>query len=568
MNDMYKYDDLIDAIFFADDKLKNIQEHKIYQHKYPNIEEYLNNRFPDSSCMNETLKRIHYKIYERPVCKLCGKPVCYVGKKKKLFATYCSVGCKSKDMHTIKRALKAQREKNLAEHGVEYNFQIKEKVEKRKKTFIEKYGTDKIQKVKSIKEKTKKSKDLIKEKKEKVEVLPPVLINTPNSTYDIYVELKKDYPDIAYQTKTDVLPWVPDYYIPSLNLYIDMHTDPIHNGRPYLDNKKDKQELLDMEDDNKVKVWGVDDPNKRKYVVDNHVDWFEFFEPELDYIQKSIELFASDYQISYTEEELQKELHGYVNNPGYCSIHVGSNKIVKYFTQRVLFKKEYDLYHDPVMKWKLDNNRLKYILTKRSELTNETIMRGFKIMMQVGYSFFNPRLFKWFIEKYNLQGKCAYDPCGGWGHRLLGSFLLDKYIYNDLSHGTNQCVQNMCKWIHREDHTVFYEEDAQTFMPEEDYDCMFTCPPYYDKQADMNTEVYECDPFSSWEAYTKFIDGLFDKFLNKESCKYFGIVIREDMLEDKWKSMAKEAHLLKNINSHLCFNSNKKYSEYLYLFEK
>jgi hypothetical protein len=59
---------------------------------------------------------------------------------------------------------------------------------------------------------------------------------------------------------------------------------------------------------------------------------------------------------------------------------------------------------------------------------------------------------------------------------------------------------------------------------------MFTCPPYY------NIEEYECDSFESIEKYYEFIDSLFNIFYKCSNCNIFGLVIREDLLQDKWKN--------------------------------
>ena len=117
---------------------------------------------------------------------------------------------------------------------------------------------------------------------------------------------------------------------------------------------------------------------------------------------------------------------------------------------------------------------------------------------------FNPVLAKWFIQKFNLENKICYDPCGGWGHRLLGiAPFVKKYIYNDLSiHTLNGCknIAKFCKLTNID----FYNKDAKTFDPNENYDFMFTCPPYYAEN--KNIEEYECDGFNSQEEYYDFIE--------------------------------------------------------------
>ena len=46
------------------------------------IVKYLANRFDDALTLKESFYRIKYKIYKRPICKFCGKPLKFIGKKK------------------------------------------------------------------------------------------------------------------------------------------------------------------------------------------------------------------------------------------------------------------------------------------------------------------------------------------------------------------------------------------------------------------------------------------------------------------------------------------------------
>lgn len=71
----------------------------LYKHELPfyiNVYEYLKNRFNDSQSLKETLYRIYYKEYVRPVCKECGKSVEFVGKPSVIWREFCSIECKMK----------------------------------------------------------------------------------------------------------------------------------------------------------------------------------------------------------------------------------------------------------------------------------------------------------------------------------------------------------------------------------------------------------------------------------------------------------------------------------------
>lgn len=121
---------------------KNLQR-KILK-KYPNILEYLNNRYTDSFSLNETIRRIQYHIEEHPKCPICGKYVNYFGIQNGIisFGQTCSKKCS-----------------NILHYRQSYETKIKKygdyaHKEKRKKTCLIKYGVDHVWKSKEIHDKT------------------------------------------------------------------------------------------------------------------------------------------------------------------------------------------------------------------------------------------------------------------------------------------------------------------------------------------------------------------------------------------------------------------------------
>lgn len=234
-----------------------------------------------------------------------------------------------------------------------------------------------------------------------------------------------------------------------------------------------------------------------------------------------------------------------------------SNNIVKYFQQDVFYAKEKQLWKNPETKQKIIENRQYYLRKNANELTSLDILDGFKRSgMWYGYSHFNPQIFSWFIKKYNV--KVCYDPCGGWGHRLLGALNIDKYIYNDLSTSTKENVDRMVKYFNISN-VETYCKDARDFIPQDDFDSMFTCPPYF------NVEHYPCGDFKDVNEFNQFLDKLFKVFYDKSSCKVFGIVIREDlMVLDNYSQKFLVSRVL---DKYLSKVSNKQ-DEYLYVFRK
>ena len=269
----------------------------------------------------------------------------------------------------------------------------------------------------------------------------------------------------------------------------------------------------------------------------------------------------SNLFLNISDNQLFSEFKYYQNSIGKISSPNNKNYIVKYFQQDVFFKTEKILFQNKDIRDKLINNRMKYLNKNYDQLTVEDILYGFKRSgLYYGYSHFNPLTFKWFINNYNC--KICFDPCGGWGHRLLGSNNLDLYIYNDLSTSIYNNVNNIIDFFNIRN-VKTYNKDAYDFIPEENYDSMFTCPPYY------NLEHYECGDFETYDDFLLLIDCLFYAFYYKESCKYFGLVIREDLLDNDYKSLASEIYLIKNkASKHIVKSINHHNNEYLYVFDK
>ena len=137
----------------------------------------------------------------------------------------------------------------------------------------------------------------------------------------------------------------------------------------------------------------------------------------------------------------------------------------------------------------------------------------------------------------------------------------DKIIYNDLSTSTYNGICQIKNYFNITQ-LECYNEDATEFIPD-NVDAFFMCPPYY------NLEHYECGDFETYDDFLLRIDCLFYAFYYKESCKYFGLVIREDLLDNDYKSLASEIYLIKNkASKHIVKSINHHNNEYLYVFDK
>ena len=141
------HDKLIINILIKDNRILLNSLRKINKGKYPNILSYLNTRYNDSDSISETLRRIQYKIEQRPICKYCGGHVAYKGYYNGILQ-YCQCCCASCNA----KYTKDQRYKtNIKKYG-RANFGNLNKV---KQHLISKYGVDNPAKIPFVKEKIK-----------------------------------------------------------------------------------------------------------------------------------------------------------------------------------------------------------------------------------------------------------------------------------------------------------------------------------------------------------------------------------------------------------------------------
>jgi hypothetical protein len=263
-------------------------------------------------------------------------------------------------------------------------------------------------------------------------------------------------------------------------------------------------------------------------------------------------------KINLDKSLLQKEFDYYKNHQGNLC-YSNKNYIIRYFQQDVFYKKENELFNNNEIKEKLISNRCKYLNKTINELTDNELLLGFKYSgIYWGYSHFNPLIFKYFINEFNIN--ICYDPCGGWGHRLLGGLQLTKYIYNDISYNVLNNCKNIVSYFNI-NNVIFYNYDCRDFIPSENFDAIFTCPPYY------NMEKYD-NEFLSFNEYMIFIDNLFNIFLNS-SALIFGLVIREDLLKEEYKELSYKKFIIRNYGYlHLSKKKQHINNEYLYIFVK
>ena len=157
--------------------------------------------------------------------------------------------------------------------GVDSPLKNKEVREKIKQTNIQKYGVDNPLKNKEIWKKSQDNRQI--SSKSKLE-----------NNFLNYLKLKYEPDDIITQYKSKEYPYYCDFYIKSINLYIEIQGHWTHNDHPFdinnlndqlIMNKWRTKSLSDKYYKNALNTWTIKDVEKRNTAIQNNLNYLEIF---------------------------------------------------------------------------------------------------------------------------------------------------------------------------------------------------------------------------------------------------------------------------------------------------
>lgn len=157
--------------------------------------------------------------------------------------------------------------------GVDSPLKNKEVREKIKQTNIQKYGVDNPLKNKEIWKKSQDNRQI--SSKSKLE-----------NNFLNYLKLKYESDDIITQYKSKEYPYYCDFYIKSINLYIEIQGHWTHNDHPFdinnlndqlIMNKWRTKSLSDKYYKNALNTWTIKDVEKRNTAIQNNLNYLEIF---------------------------------------------------------------------------------------------------------------------------------------------------------------------------------------------------------------------------------------------------------------------------------------------------
>lgn len=211
--------------------------------------------------------------------------------------------------------VKKQRENTKAKYGVECIFSDKNRMkkayqeklgvdnpahldsttEKRRQTCLEKYGAYTYRSSKFYKERNLEIQEKINQKKRENKSFG---ISKPENR--LYEKILEKFPDCIRGYKDEKrYPFKCDFYIPSLDLFIEYQEVWTHGGHPYNpEDPKDQEAVAKLELKSKelnfkgepkdfyksaITTWTIRDPLKRETARKNNLNWKEFFTEEAAY---------------------------------------------------------------------------------------------------------------------------------------------------------------------------------------------------------------------------------------------------------------------------------------------
>lgn len=258
------YDKILSNYFLKDPWHFNKDHCKKYtlkKKRLNNIKNYIQNRYIDSESFKETIYRMFNNIENRPLCKVCGNSIKFVGKYPIIFRQYCCNRCSGISPETINKKQLSDKAKNNGKLG--WNKNTKEKTAKRLNTIKERYGgmsyfQNKVKETCLVKygsiSPLNNIEILLKRNNTLKQTLKTNNSKPENIVYDILIEyFGKE--NIIRQYSDNIYKWNCDFYITSQKLYIECHFSHFHHYHPFnINNIEDINELNNLKDkSNKIK---------------------------------------------------------------------------------------------------------------------------------------------------------------------------------------------------------------------------------------------------------------------------------------------------------------------------
>ena len=186
------------------------------------------------------------------------------------------------------------RKTNLEKYGVEYYTQTDEYKKKSEQTNLKRYGVKCYLQTDEFKNYISNPdiQNEINQKRYNTKKQNNTF-STSQSEELIYNLLCKKFDNVIRQYRSEKYPFDCDFYIPSIDTYIEYQGTWHHGKEPYIGSEKQQQIIekwkaksleLNFQGNKKcqysraINIWTIEDPSKRQAAKENNLNWFEFFD--------------------------------------------------------------------------------------------------------------------------------------------------------------------------------------------------------------------------------------------------------------------------------------------------
>lgn len=185
--------------------------------------------------------------------------------------------------------------------------------------------------------------------------------------------------------------------------------------------------------------------------------------------------------------------------------------IYNHRTMLGLLKYRFGISNSKLYKYNFNGNEI--FFNELFDISLKQIRRAFEVNRYV-VSVFKPEIAKYIYNKYGSEQMRVWDPCGGFGGRMLGfagAFKLGTYIANEPNPETYIELQKLSNVL---DIDVIIDDSPVEDISPPKVDLVFTCPPYDfvehycddDRQSDIRYKTYD-----EWK------DGFLTTLINKSA---------------------------------------------------
>lgn len=248
--------------------------------KYPNILNYIKTRYYDSFSIKESLFRMRLHINKHPKCLVCEKYVNFTPRWEHPFFLYCSKRCQVNSIESKEKI------KNtcLNKYGVDCVMKSKQFKEKSKQTLLRKYEVENAAYLEKTINNSHTKEACIKRNNTKRK---NHTFNTSSTEDKIYNILSQQYEVQRNWNKDKRYPWMVDFYIKEIDLFIECNFHWTHCGHAYdKDNIIDQIKLEQWKSketkyyNNAIYTWTVRDVEKRNKAKQEKLNYVELWSYE------------------------------------------------------------------------------------------------------------------------------------------------------------------------------------------------------------------------------------------------------------------------------------------------